>query len=176
MNKYLDIAKKLKALAERGIGGERYNAQKALDRLMKEHSFLKEDLENETRLWKDLHYEVKYKQLLIHVAFSVIGNHAKSFMVYKYRKTKMQFNVTAAEHIEIQAKYDFYKHLYEDELKIFWHGFLLKHDLFNKDKEATYIDDLSPEERERAQRAFNMAHNMQSGHFRKQLNDHLNSD
>lgn len=169
MNKYLEVAKKLKALAEKGVGGERYSAQQALDRLMRQHSFLKEDLENETRSYCDFFIKPKYKKLMIHIALSVIGNEAKTYMSYVHSKSKIQFKVTPAEHIEIQAKYDFYVALYEDELLIFEYAFLLKHDLFNKDKRGTSIYDLSPNEKAKAIRALMMSENMKTGQYKKQL-------
>ena len=43
--KYLELARKLKALADKGIDGEKYNAQKQLDKIMKKYGIRMEDLE-----------------------------------------------------------------------------------------------------------------------------------
>ena len=47
MSKYIELAKKLKALADRGIGGEKINAEKMLNALMKKHKISIEDIEGE---------------------------------------------------------------------------------------------------------------------------------
>ncbi len=44
--KYIILAKKLKAMAERGESGERYNAQRQLDRIMQKHGITKEELDD----------------------------------------------------------------------------------------------------------------------------------
>ena len=45
--KYIILAKKLKALADKGIDGERVNAQKMLDTLMRKHNLTITDIEGE---------------------------------------------------------------------------------------------------------------------------------
>ena len=50
----LDLLLKLKALAERGTGGEKENAEKSLQRLMKKYGFTDADLgdaENQSVHW-----------------------------------------------------------------------------------------------------------------------------
>ena len=49
MSDILSTIKKLQALAERGIGGERTNAQKFLEKFMKEHDITESMLENPDR-------------------------------------------------------------------------------------------------------------------------------
>ena len=47
MNKHIELAKKLKALADKGIGGEKVNAEKMLNDLLKKHNITIEDVEGE---------------------------------------------------------------------------------------------------------------------------------
>lgn len=51
-NKAIDKAKKLKALADRGIGGEKLNAKAQLDKLMKEHNLSDTDVDTETETYE----------------------------------------------------------------------------------------------------------------------------
>lgn len=48
MDKHLDLIKKIKALADRGIGGEAKNAKTLLDKLLLKHNMTIEDIEEET--------------------------------------------------------------------------------------------------------------------------------
>lgn len=46
MEKYIELAKKLKELADRGTGGEKVNAEQQLTRLMEKHGITLEDIED----------------------------------------------------------------------------------------------------------------------------------
>ena len=52
----MEKLRKIKALAENGVGGERIAAQEALDRLLKEHGLTLEDISDE----QSRYYEFKY--------------------------------------------------------------------------------------------------------------------
>lgn len=45
--KHIELGKKLKALSEQGIGGEKTNAEKMLNSLLKKHNISIEDIEGE---------------------------------------------------------------------------------------------------------------------------------
>ena len=47
MSKNIELAKKLKALADKGIGGEKSNAEAMLNNLMKKHNITIEEIEGE---------------------------------------------------------------------------------------------------------------------------------
>ena len=47
MEKNIELAKKLKALSDRGVGGEKINAEKLLNDLLKKHGLTIEDVEGE---------------------------------------------------------------------------------------------------------------------------------
>jgi len=46
-SKYIELGRKLKAIAERGIGGEKINAEKMLENLLKKHNLTIDDIEGE---------------------------------------------------------------------------------------------------------------------------------
>ena len=50
MSKNIDLAKKLKALADRGVDGEKTNAEAMLNSLMKKHNITIEEIEGEELL------------------------------------------------------------------------------------------------------------------------------
>ncbi len=49
MDKYIELAKKLKAHADRGFDGEKINAEKMLNRLLEKHGITIEDIEQDKK-------------------------------------------------------------------------------------------------------------------------------
>lgn len=47
MDKKRELLQKLKALADRGVGGEKVNAQRKLDEYMRKHGYTLEDLDEQ---------------------------------------------------------------------------------------------------------------------------------
>lgn len=124
------ILAKLKALAERGVGGEAENAQKALERLMKKYNIDEIDFENEKRIKREFRYSGTFgEKLLQQIIYMVMGD----VDVYHYtgKSTKVRVvECTEAEAIEIEAVYNFYKEILEKGLKNYYSAFVQKEMLF----------------------------------------------
>lgn len=73
----LEKIKKIKALADRGVGGEKTTAQATLERLMQEHGITEADLEVERveTVFFPYHDELE-RRILIQIIFSVTGKPA----------------------------------------------------------------------------------------------------
>ncbi|WP_157838768.1 hypothetical protein [Achromobacter sp. DH1f] len=98
---------KLLALARRGEGGERDNAQRFLDRLLKQHGMSLEDLENEQQPteWQRFTYKTAFgHRLLIQVISMVLGQNSFNSRVKRGRKG-FEVQVTKAQHVEIDLYY-----------------------------------------------------------------------
>lgn len=166
--KYLELAKKLKALAERGIGGEKYNAQQALDRFLQKHGISIEDLEDD----KEENHWIRVgdnKALFTQVAASVLGANTKVCTNFKYQKGKMCIVTTKAKAVEVEAKFNFYSALYKKEVDIFYEAFIVANGIFPMDGVKKDMGELSKEERDRARRAMEMASSIASNPFHKLL-------
>lgn len=169
MDKIIDLAKKLKALADRGVDGEKVNAQAQLERTMQKHGLTIEDIEGEKKEYRDFKVTEIQEQVFSQIVSSVIGG---KFSTWK-RRGKRQvtvLNVTAAEYVEIEMKYEFYWKLYLEELGIFRHAFFQRNNIFPINSEATKHEDLSPEEKERLLRVLEMASSIKEGKLLKALN------
>lgn len=169
MSKYIELAKKLKALADRGIGGEKYNAERKLKELMRKHHLTMEDVEGE----KENYYEIKNitseKRLLFtQVCYHVLGKK------YRERGQKRDKNIiyvlcTLAEGMEVEAKFNFFWKLYKDELSVFYEAFISKNDIYATDVKSKNESDLSEEEFTKHMRVAAMASSIKKGQFQKQL-------
>lgn len=107
--KIVQRIKKLQALAERGVGGEKSAAEKFLQDLLKKNniSSLKE-LENEEREYTLFSYNGKHEEkLLIQCIYKVMTNADNTkFYSTKGRRQKIGIYCTKAQKIEIELEFN----------------------------------------------------------------------
>lgn len=168
MDKIIELAKKLKALSDRGVGGEKVNAKKMLDKIMQKHGLTIEDIEGEKKSYTYFNVSEIQHQIFIQTVASVIG---AGFELLKDRRKRKQFVLllTAFEAIEIQMKYDFYWKLYKDELDIFTSAFIAKNDIYHPNGNKINPDELSNEEKARIRRIEEMSDSIKRGELRRSL-------
>lgn len=138
------LLKKIRALAERGVGGEADNAEEILRRLMEKYGVSEDELDEEERRRNDFEYHGKEQEkLLRQVVYKVTGGYAYN-LVYRASgrkvKTRLGADCTAAEKVEIEFLFDFYTRLWERERDAFLSAFIQKHRIF------TIRDDIEPQE------------------------------
>lgn len=154
MDKKKELLKKLQALAERGVGGEKETAERKLRQLMEKYGI--DEMEfAEDRLEE---FEFKYKnaqeeQLIRQLLYKMFGAEWRS-KSYTYRfgkgsKSIQGVECTRAEGIQLQIEYEFYKDLWQQEMQLFYNAFIQKHRLFSLRPEDTKGNDkpLTPEQR-----------------------------
>lgn len=168
MSKYLELAKKLKALADRGVGGEKVNAEAKLKKLMQVHGFTMEDIEGEKTEYHYFKVPVGSRQLFGQIAATVLGRDHDVFGVKK-KKDQCAIKTTAALRIEIETKFDFYYTAYKNELSIFYSAFISANDLYPKDGAILDGDTLSKEERERLIKVQKLAEGIDAQKYLKRL-------
>lgn len=138
------LLKKIRALAERGVGGEADDAEEILRRLMEKYGVSEDELDEEERRRHDFEYHGKEQEkLLRQVVYKVTGGYAYN-LVYRASgrkvKTRLGADCTAAEKVEIEFLFDFYTRLWERERDAFLSAFIQKHRIF------TIRDDIEPQE------------------------------
>jgi hypothetical protein len=173
--KYLALAKKLKALADKGIGGEKVNAEEMLNALLKKHNLTYEEIEGEKlqdyyftlnkeegRLWSQICKRVN-------VDLKCYG----PFPSKDVKRLRLEGNnmarCTASEYIEIESMFHLYSRLYKQEIEIFYKAFCTANDLLASGKVKRSTSELSPEELEEWKRAQAMAEKIKKESYRKQL-------
>lgn len=168
--KVIELLKKLKELAERGVDGERETAEVMLKKLMRKHGVTEDDLDS-PKLRKRFFYYVQNQQSFL---FQVISTVLGEQMVQRATRKnghRWRWMVTDAEYIEIEARWDFFSRLYKQEERIFYKAFIAKHRLYDKDATPTEWDDLTMEQKQEHLRVKLMAEGLQDKSFVKQLNN-----
>lgn len=145
--------KKIQALAERGVGGEKESAQKKLKKLLKDNNMTEADLNEE----KQNYYLFSYsgapyrKRLLGQILYKVLG-HKSNFKMYHSYHTRNKFGIycTPAQKLEIDLDYEFYSSIFETEVDLLLSAFIQKQDLFPEDAPHTTVklEEMNPQERE----------------------------
>ena len=126
---------KLLALARRGDGGEKENAQRFLDRMLKEHGMTMADLDDEVEPTQV--FEFKYrgnleKRLLFQVVFTVLQ---VGSLKYGQHKTSIIMEMTRAQHLEVQMAFDIYRRELENKVDQLFLAFIHKNQLFGLQKD-----------------------------------------
>ena len=136
MSKYIELAKKLKALAERGEDGERANAQALLKRLMHKHGITADMIEQETTEMHYFNVDEKYEWLLLQICAVVMQSGKIQRAIFPkevIEEHSLPGNIgiicTSAQCIEIDCIYSILQPHYEKEVGLFRVAFLYKHNL-----------------------------------------------
>lgn len=177
MSKVLELAKKLKALAEKGIGGEKVNAQTMLDALLERHHISLDAIEEDQIC--DYYFDLGlfYPNNIQFLAQVVrhVSHHIKMWGPIPKKVTKRlmlpgNYGVTCSpsEYIEITAKLDFYRRLFGEEVDVFFAAFVKANNIYSSEP-AGKTSDLTPEEYLKWQRAEDLAAKIKSETFRKQI-------
>jgi len=176
MRKHLELARKLKALADRGVGGEKETAESMLTALLKKHKISIEEIEGEKleRYYFKLNpgeYKLWY-QIVGHVNHSIkcYGEFPKKVIKDFGLEGNYMIESTAANYVEIEAKYSFYKRLYNEELEVFYMAFLRANNLLI-DNPNTKVSDISMDDVIQWKRIKEMSDKIKVGQFRKQINE-----
>lgn len=180
--KILETAKKLKALSDRGVDGEKENAIEMLSRFMQKHGITAEMIEGRIIKKHIVFLEPMFeKRFFAQICASVLGG-GYSLYRYTYKLTKARENVgkfrygiecTDAEFIEIEAKHEFFFNCFLEDMDIFRSAFIQKNQLYQKsddsDNEDTETPQLTPEEKAKLFKMANMMMGMDKKEFLKQI-------
>ena len=110
----LEKIRKVQALANRGADGEKQSAAALLDKLMKQYGIDEAEIAEE-RLEKCVTGKIPFK---------CVGSYSG-----RARK-QVGIDCTAAERLEIEFSYEFYKAALEEEMERFYSAFLMKNNIF----------------------------------------------
>lgn len=168
MSKELDLAKKLQALADAGVGGEKINAQEMLRRHMVKYGITEADLIDERVFEYNFEHAPEFDHLF-HQVFSTIGDLKSD----RYNKIYGRKNfvgsiveVTHSELAELQLKFDVYSELLKQEQKIFFVAFIHANNIFHPEKINMREDrELTAEEK----RALDLAKNIKTSEINKRI-------
>lgn len=176
MSSIQEKLKKIKALAERGEGGERDTAQLIYEQMLLKYGIAEEDIENYEvkRFWFRYKDELDFK-LATQIFYKVTGSPA--YWVKKDKRIKrIGVDCTDFEFDEIMFYFNFYiKHLRYD-FDIFVRAFINVNDIYPDSSARCYtddksIEDLSAVDLERLDNIYNMAKGMKKRKPNKRIED-----
>lgn len=134
----MEKLRKIKALAENGVGGEVIAAREALERLLKEYGLTLEELSDERRETYEFKYSDKREySLMMQVIVHMFGSNSEVFKTGFTRKGKKAvfLNMTKLEHIDFSSCWEYYrrewKRYLEKSLKELFSAYVLKFDLYD---------------------------------------------
>lgn len=150
-----EIIKKVKALAERGVGGEKTNAQALLKKLLEKHGLVEEDLQDDVKHWNPVFVPTERRALFFQVAGTVLGKNI--YVDNSDDEDTIFIQCTKAEAIEIEAKYTVHWDGFKSEIDVLLAAYIMRNELSVKDAGYINPDNISESERERIKRAMDMA-------------------
>lgn len=176
MEKQIELIKKIKALAEKGVGGEAKNAQKLLNKMLAKHNLTLEDIEGE-KVQDYLFKASGINALLLNQIVKRVNYCLKVYVIPAAKVKQYGLNgnnlvtCTPAEFIEIDQMFFLYKRLFKKESKIFYKAFLAANDLLVRPpkSEQKTTANLTPEELEEWKRMRAMAISIKTETIKKQL-------
>jgi hypothetical protein len=174
-NKYIELAKKIKNLADKGEGGEKINAEKLLDDILKKHNIKLEELDS-LKL-EDFFFNIEDLDFKLWLQIvKKVNNTIKIYGKFDDKTIKKNLldgnyliSCTYLEYVEIVSMFDFFKGLYNKELDFFFTAFCNANNLLIKSSESKSINDLTPEEYKDFIRMLELSKNIKKDSFRKQI-------
>lgn len=156
-NKIRERILKLHKLVEQGIGGEKQNAQKILDKLLAKHGITLSEITDDDQ---EEEFIIKFKgafekRLLTQIIGKIINR--KTFGCIN--RGKLHFYATKMEHVEILTLFSVYKNALSREFEDLFVAFIHQQDIFppQKDDQAGTNDrPKTPEERSRIRKLASM--------------------
>ena len=141
---------KIKALAERGVGGEKETAMRMYEELKARYEIEDEEitLDEVTLHWFSYKNDLE-EDLLTQIFYMVTGSASYRRYTGSYsRRKKRGCDCTEVEAAEITLYFNFYKEELKREMEAFMAGFKFKNNLF-PDENARCYQEHKGEERER---------------------------
>lgn len=134
--KTVQLIKKLQALAERGVGGEKVTAAEKLKKILERNGLQSiEELKGEEAEYFLFSYNGKHEiKLLKQCMYKVLGA-AEKITYFRTRGTRQKIGIycTKAQKIEIELEFEFYRNVFYDELTNFMSAFIQAQSIFPKD-------------------------------------------
>lgn len=145
------LLKKLEALAERGVGGEKETARKKIQKLLADNDLTEDDLNDAKENYYLFSYTHPYKEkLMCQCIYKVLGAEKANYYKTAHTRNKVGVYCTPAQKLEIELDFEFYSNLFDEELESFMSAFIDKQDIFPEDVPSKVLnrDELSQEELE----------------------------
>lgn len=169
---------KIKALAERGVDGEKDTAQAMLESILARHNLTLADIEDTApvRNWVEVSFVGKHERMVMSQVIRKIRQHAGDLPIRQRKRVRSSFYVelSAAEHVEVEFVFELMRKALADEFDKVTMAFIHANRLFGPARECDDDEDDKPdtrthEERARLRQIANMAMYMNPVDVRKAI-------
>ena len=139
----------VKALAERGVAGEKAAAEALLASLMSKYGITEAEIEDAEIRTYWIRYKTEYeRKLIFQLAYMHLGSGHSFGCVGKYSgrsRKEVGVECTPAQYIEIEADFQFYREALAEEMGVFYSAFIQKNELFPPPELAGHVESDDPD-------------------------------
>lgn len=139
-NKIIELAKKIKALAEKGKGGERSSAKEKLERLCLKYNILPSELIIIEEV-KDFYFIINdsnERDLLINVSCMILDVPG---LKWKEKNNCIKISITQNNYKDIYNAFEYYKKMYNDYKRYIMQGIIMRNAIGYIPKPQTYTQE-----------------------------------
>ena len=139
-NKIIELAKKIKALAEKGKGGERNAAKEKLERICQKYNISESELStsDETKNYYIVINDSNERELLINVCCMILD--VPGFK-WKEKNNCICINITQPEYENINNAFEYYRDMYNDYKRYLMQGIISRNVIGYIPKHQTYTQE-----------------------------------
>ena len=139
-NKIIELAKKIKALAEKGKGGERNAAKEKLERICQKYNISESELSisDVTKNYYIVINDSNERELLINVCCMILD--VPGFK-WKEKNNCICINITQPEYENINSAFEYYRDMYNDYKRYLMQGIISRHAIGYIPKHQTYTQE-----------------------------------
>lgn len=144
--KTIQRIKKLQALAERGVGGEKETAEKMLQKMFEKNGINSlDELESEEYEYTLFSYNGKHEIKLLRQCIYKVLTAAGDRSIYRTKGTRQKIGIycTKAQKIEIELEFEFYRNVFYEELGTFMDAFIQAQQIFPPDAPHGRLDKMN---------------------------------
>lgn len=140
-DKILARIRKIQALAKRGEGGEKVNAERQLQKMLSAHNLSLSDLLNDKKKWCTFSYESEFECRLLDQIVAMVSN-VNDVDVYRHKNDKNTrvYELSPAQSAEVSTYYSVYKKALQEHLDIAYEAFLIRQDIYPATPTTTHTE------------------------------------
>lgn len=168
MSDTLEKLRKIKELAEKGVGGERTNAQAILKRLLTKYGLEYDEIfsPEPERHWVEFWFRDNWHREILYGCYAAVTG-LRRFPIQKYGNHRTLLQVTAWEELELRNMFDYHKKLWTKQLHDVLLAFVVKHHLYSSAPcEDEETDNSEPIDPDKIRRVTTIMDGMQDGQYK----------
>jgi len=139
-NKIIELAKKIKALAEKGKGGEKNAAKEKLDRICEKYNISESELStsDETNDYYIVIKDSNERELLINICCMILD--VPGFK-WKEKNNCVCIRITQSQYENINSAFEYYRDMYDDYKRYLMQGIISRNAIGYIPKHQTYTQE-----------------------------------